>query len=837
MTRWLAFLALAGLAACGRKASTITVGFAQPSAVVAFRGFTPDHPELRPYFAVANAARTDLTLIDASDDTPVLAPVIVRSLAVPVPDPRPTLLAASSLFEAEAKPDLLVVASSGTPALQLVETWVASARVVDEADLGALAPGAAILALAAVPVPDGPTPPAGNTPGRVRVVVALSGARLAVVEYARASDGGIVRGEVSLVSLAALAGAPFDAVSLAVNPHDPLHLYAASPDPIAGVEGVAEITMAGAPGAWSIRGIPARAPTRFVAAARLRERLADWDPQVPGLPYDDRYEIGPQSVDRVYAVLDPARCGPDHRIGCGIAVLDPASGLVPDYAGLMPYLAPIALPQRALGLAVSEPPAVLAPDDAIYSGGYMKIAPGTGPRATTAVAAIPSGDGRVYFADLARYGVPNEQSILRTNTRTRVENGLALGVAVQGEDLPRILGIWEASSGVEWTLAFSGTGIASGVRVTPGFTLSDNWRVSFQAPLPGLDARRAQSGATADARTWIALQVPASAPGDPFTQVARVYDPTFGVRAGDLVEILAPAVAGCPADGNVEARIGELLPPTDAYPGGALALAALDDPRPTQNADGSVGPWRDWPACVAALGAGQSGFFAAVRAGGLVAVGAVTGYAGRPEVVRSTELATSSEFALQYEDEDLLEAQCPLLPWPADWKTAPPEFGTCDAACRLACERLVLARRSRRIYHVSDQCTAAESDASCRETWPSSLYPFPRANGPVVAFRLGYRGSQAEGDLFPAENQALWSDLRLMQVSFSTRSGLSPSFRIPTTSSSSTASVLPLGVSTFDRSVIQGKEGERYRFLVPYPNDFVLDFSPSEPVNISKVIR
>ena len=256
-----------------------------------------------------------------------------------------------------------------------------------------------------------------------------------------------------------------------------------------------------------------------------------------------------------------------------------------------------------------------------------------------------------------------------------------------------------------------------------------------------------------------------------------------------------------------------------------------------QNADGSVGPWRDWPACVAALGTGQSGFFAAVRAGGLVAVGAVTGYAGRPEVVRSSELATSSEFALQYEDEDLLEAQCPLLPWPADWKTAPPEFGTCDAACRLACERLVLARRSRRIYHVSDQCTAAESDASCRETWPSSLYPFPRANGPVVAFRLGYRGSQAEGDLFPAENQALWSDLRLMQVSFSTRSGLSPSFRIPTTSSSSTASVLPLGVSTFDRSVIKGKEGERYRFLVPYANDFVLDFSPSEPVNTSKVIR
>jgi hypothetical protein len=856
--RRLAFLALAGLAACGDSTSTITVGFAQPSAVAAFRGFTPDQPGLRPYLAVANAARADLTLIDAEDDSPVLAPVIVRSLAVPVPDPRPTLLAASPLFDgtgAEAKADLLVVASSGTAALHLVETWVASAQVVDEADLGALAPGAVILALGAVPVPDGATPP-GNTAGRVRVVAALSGARLAVVEYARASDGvGIVRGEMSLISLAALAGAPFDAVSLAVNPHDPLHLYAASPDPIAGVEGVAELTMAGAPAAWTVRAIPARAPTRFVAAARLRERLSDWPPQVPNTPYDDRYEIANQIVDRVYAVLDPARCGPNHRIGCGIAVLDPASGLVPDYAGLMPYLAPIALPQLALGLAVAEPPAVLpAGDVALYSPdaddppgdrGYMKIAPGTGPRATTAVAAIPSGDGRVYIADLSRYGVPNEQSILRTSTRTRVDSGLSLGVGVEGEELTRALGIWDQSSGVEWTLVFDAAGIANGVSVTPGFTVTDSWRVSFQAPLPGLEARRAQSGATADARTWIALQVPASAPGGQITQVARVYDPTFGVRAGDLVEISAPAVAGCPTDGSVEARIAELLPPTDEYPGGALALTPLDDPRPMQNDDGSVGPWRDWPACVAALRAGHSGFQARVLAGGMVAVGTATGYAGRPEVVRSAEVATSSAFALLYEDEDSLEAQCPLLPWPADWKIAPPEFATCDAACRLACERLVLARRSRRIYHVSDQCrlvnpAAPDDDEECRETWGAEgdpRYPFPRANGPVLAFRLGYRGSQAEGDVFPAEDQALWAQLRVMQVTFATRSGLAPTFRIPTTSSSSTASALPFGASTFDRSAIPGKEGEGIRFLVPYANDFVLDFSASEPVNVSKVIR
>jgi hypothetical protein len=227
----------------------------------------------------------------------------------------------------------------------------------------------------------------------------------------------------------------------------------------------------------------------------------------------------------------------------------------------------------------------------------------------------------------------------------------------------------------------------------------------------------------------------------------------------------------------------------------------------------------------------------------MLAVGAATGYAGRPDVVRAADLAASSEFALQYEDEDALGAQCPLLPWPADWKTAPPEFAACDAACRLACERLVLARRSRRIYHVSDQCSTSPDDATCRETWSgvdadgNALYPFPRANGPVFAFRLGYRGSQAEGDQLPADDRTLWADLRLMQVSFTTRNGLAPSYRIPTTSSSTTASVLPLGVSTFDRSTIAGKEGEGYRFLVPYANEFVLDFSAAEPVNVSKVIR
>ncbi|WP_242345152.1 hypothetical protein [Anaeromyxobacter terrae] len=848
--RRLAFLALAALAACGKTTTPIGVGLAEPSAVVAFNGFTPKNPGLHPYFAIANAARSDLTLVDAVDDTPVLAPVIVRSLAVPVPDPRPALLAASSLWDgaAGAKADLLVVASAAAPALQLVETWNASARIVDEADLGALAPGGTIQALAAIPVLDAAVPPA-QTPGRVRVVAALTGARLAVVEYSRAPDGvGIVRGDVSIRALEA-GGVPFDVVSLAVNPHDPLHLYGASPDPIGGVEGVAELTVAGAPADWTIRALDARAPTRFVAAARLRERSDTWPPPLPGATYDDRTEFRLDVVDRVYALLDPARCGPDHRIGCGIAVLDPASGtILPDYAGLMPYLAPISLPQLAFGLAASEPPAVPPPgEEATYAGGFMKIAPGTGTRLTTAVAAIPSGDGRVYYADLGRFSVPNNQSILRGSTRTRAETGVTIGVAPAGETLPRILGLWSQPEGeTAFTLAFDVPLLLRGVRVTPGFTATELWRVLFQASLPGVDAHRGQSGRTADARTWVAMQVPASAPGGAtLTQVVRVYDPTFAIHPGDLVEMSAPDVAGCPTDSNVEARIAAILPPEDAYPGGALALEPLDDPRPKVNTDGSVGPWRDWPACVQALGAGQTGFHLAVRAGGLVAIGAATGYAGRPEVVAEADVGTAPEFALQYEDEDALAAQCPLLPWPADFRSAPAEFRTCDAACRLVCERLVLARKARRIYHVSDQCrplnpVSALDDKDCRDAWGlpgNATYPFPRANGPVVAFRVGYRGVTADAGQFPGDVQALWADLRGMEIDFSTQSGITPSSRFPTTSSNSTAHILPLGISTFDRSVIAGKEAEGYRFLVPYTNDFVLDFSPAETVNIAKVIR
>lgn len=855
MKRRLAFLALAALAACGKSSTSIGVGLSGPSSVVAYNGFTPKNAGLHPYFAIANAARSDLTLVDAVDDAPVLAPVIVRSLAVPVPDPRPTLLAASSLWDGTgdaAKADLLVVASAAVPALQLVETWNASARIVDEADLAALAPGAAIVALAAIPVPDGASPP-GRTPGRVRVVAALTGARLAIVEYSRAADGpGIVRGEASVRSLDA-GGAPFDVVSLAMNPHDPLHLYAASPDPIGAVEGVAEITVAGAPADWTIRALDARAPTRFVAAARLQERLTEWPSAIYGAFYDDTSEFQATAVDRVYAVVDPTRCGPNHRIGCGIAVIDPATGgIVPDYAGLMPYLAPITLPEFPLGLAVAEPPATPPPgEEALFPSGFMKIAPGTGRRATTAVAAIPSANGRIYYADLGRYAVPNDLSIIRAKTKTRVTTGLALGATVEGEDHPRIFGVWFLD-GETWKLGYDTTEIQKGVHVTPGFTGSETWVVSFQGLLPGLEAHRGQTGATAGGGTWVAMQVPVTGSGaTPFTEVVRVYDPTFAVRVGDLAEIYAPAVAGCPSDAAIEARVTELLPPADAYPGGALALEPLDDPRPKVNTDGSVGPWRDWPACLQALRAGAVGVQARVRASGLMLTGTASGYAGRPELVPAADVATTPDFALQYEDEDALAAQCPLLPWPADWRTPPAGFSTCDAACRLVCERLVLARKARRIYHVSDQCHGTEAapgdDLECYQAWPAALYPFPRANGPVISFKVGYHGSVAEGEVFPADDHTLWSQLRLLQTSAVTVSGIAPSSRGPT-SPTSTAAVLPLAVSSFDRSAIAGEAGlsadtrkrlltEGYRFLVPYANDFVLDFSPSEPVNTIKVIR
>lgn len=106
-------LALAVLAACGSSTPAANIRFQQPSAVAVFNGITVKNPGVvHPYAAVANAGRSDVTIVDAIDGRPVVAPVVLRSLAVPTVETRPSILLSASLGDdpdaSTHRPDLLV---------------------------------------------------------------------------------------------------------------------------------------------------------------------------------------------------------------------------------------------------------------------------------------------------------------------------------------------------------------------------------------------------------------------------------------------------------------------------------------------------------------------------------------------------------------------------------------------------------------------------------------------------------------------------------------------------------------------------------------------------------
>lgn len=818
--------ALAVAAGCDASSST-ELHLDQPSAVALFQGVA-EAEGLHPYLAIASTGDDALVLLDAVDDAPVLSPVAVWPLSIAVA-PRPIRLAAGSLGDGGA--DLLVAISSGATDLQLVDTWSgAPALAAGQAvELAALAPGGAIVDAIAAPVPVWTGAAWAADAGRVRVVAALSGSRLAVVEYARAADGGIVAGATAVQDVG------FQPVALAVNPADPRRVYAATADVLAddagaAVQGVAELDATLDAGAWTVRGLDARAPTRLVAAWTLRERL-------PGSAADGADAFEAAAVDRVYAVLDPAGCGPEGRIGCGLAVLDPAAGgLVADPAGFMPYLAPLPLPAQAVALAISGPPALppsSSADDALYADPFMKIVPGsTGARATTAVAAIPCGDGNVYWVDLARWELPNESSPLRSSSArtavTAAEATLADGSAQR-------LGLWTTAGSGAPTLAVSEDAIIEAVQVTPGFTSSEDWTLEWQGILPGLEARAAETGATPDGAPWIALQ--RTGADGAVSALARVHDPRLGVHLDDVVVLNGSTLSGCAAE--VEGRVTALLAPDAARPGGALALGpppCAPDPAGTGAEDCSA---RDlYLACAPALAAGASGLATTIRAGGLLVTGSETGYAGRAGL---DETGEGAAFALEYkagsapaaDDEDALDAACPLLPWP--WPDPFPGGAAavaCDAACRATCERLVLARKARRLHHLSETC-ATGGDASdtrdCLEAFPEDRYPFPRANGPVIAFRAGVKRSAAR----PAE-----ATPRGLALTLTTLSGLAPAARSdPSASSSdSVSATAPMGAAAFDRSGWSGHQADGYRFFVPYLDGHLVDFSPSESASETVVL-
>jgi hypothetical protein len=503
-----ALAAALALAACGDdEAESPGLLLNEPSAVAVFHGLTPKHAGVHPYLAIANAGGNDVTIVDAVDDSIVLAPVPLRPLVYPVPG-RPMLLASARLGDdpapppASPLPDLLVAVAAGDSRLQVIRTWDSSGAIE-----GAVELGGDVLALTAVPAPS----------GFARIAAALSGERLAVVTFDRLSGQEIdVAG--ATVAVVDLGVQP---VAVAAMPDDPTTggveatVYAAT------AAGVVPVDVSGAPSVGTT--LDAGGPTRLVAAARLAERGAD-----PAA--DPATWTTTSPVERVYAILDESGCGPAAAIECDLVALDPGTGgRAPGFAtGETAGRAPIPIPGAAVELAASGPPAFLpstAQDDQIYAPPFMRIWPGTGPKRTTGVAAVASTDGTIYFVDLGRWELGSDALGPPTATVTPADPGLA-------------------------------------VTVTPGFTPTVRWTVTWQGELPGLAARRAEV-----VGTRIGLQVTVGAEHREVVQVAET-----DVLPGDIVVVQDPAGVGACA--SFDAEVASTVAPEAGFPGGALEVAA-----------------------------------------------------------------------------------------------------------------------------------------------------------------------------------------------------------------------------------------------------------------------
>jgi hypothetical protein len=560
LARLSALALAAALAACGSTTATPPgLLLNAPSAVAVFRGVTskhgqdpsnPVHP-YHPYLAIANAGGNDLSIVDAVDDSIVLAPVPLRGLVYPVGG-GPMLLASGDL--GDRKPDLLVVVSSGDSRLQIVRTWATDGAVEGTVDLGS---GADVLALAALPFdPD--------ALGTVRIAAALADDRIAVVTFRRAATGDGTAIDVTGATVESMA-LGFQPVALAATPDDPTmpglqtRVWAATSDDLGGgMHGVAGFDVAGPP-PWPVQLLDARAPTRLVAAARLAERVA-------GGSLDPATWSTTAPIERVYAVIESG-CGLYGPIDCGLVALD-AGGLAADLSTApneADYRAPIPLGSRAHGLAAAQPPfAPPSAADPIYAGTFLRLATDLGPQRTTAVAAVAGADGGLSFVDLGRWELPSQQLV-----------AAKLAVTVTAGRAPAEAGAAQVD---QWLVLrdpdnlgtvshLDPAALSSAVMLTPGFTPTAHWTVTHEGVLPGLAARRADRGDVGGA-PWVALQ---NRDGSTITAPVRLYDPTLGVQTGDTVVIDAAGLGTCT---RFEADVAELLQPLDGtYPGGAVRLA------------------------------------------------------------------------------------------------------------------------------------------------------------------------------------------------------------------------------------------------------------------------
>lgn len=814
---WL--LAVLAMAGCAKSTAKPPAKMLGPQGVAVYRGFGADQPGvLRPLVAVANTRGDDLRIIDAVTDKVLVGPTLVAALAVPT-EPRPSLIAAGSLGDRDPagtsvlKSDLLVVAPRGQvqrppPAapgtlgavIQLVVTWDDKTRIQATVDLGDLLPDATLTGLMVAPVMEQDTALAWQRkPNQAQVWATTTDGNLVSILARR--DPADATNAIALDSPVVQA-LGFAGLDLALS-KDATRIYVATLDPIpdpGGVLGVAELDNTAAPGNLPVRPISARLGTLQVAAT-------DVAPFVNNTGDPELDEFGP-AVPRVYAVLDPRGCGRDRSTPCGIAVIDPAAGtLAADPAGELPFQLPIEVSGEVADFAVSGPP------ENSSLPGYLKFDPGSGLRWTQSFAGVATSSGRIYLVDLSHFAVGNAVSPLLGSSATRVASSASF-IASQGS---AAIGIWYEPIGQPAVLEFDALA-ALGIAVTPGYTRSEAFTLTYQGKLPGLSSRRAVARVASGAPSWVAIQEATGLTGpgtSPWRSVARLYDPRLAVAVGDLVEVEGFPSGSCP-EGRFELVVTALLPPDPAlYPGGAVAVTEAQVQPPGAN-----------PSCLP-QGA-DSPVTVTFLAQGMVLAGAASGYSGRPDIVTSPEDAP--RFELKYEDEQALS--CPIMADdPMDWPPAPADVAACQAdvaTCRSTCERLVLARRSRRGFYMTDGCPEnTSSGATCTNLWVKTYrLAFPMPQGPVVAFKAGITPPDLAG---PLE--------RGSYLIFTTAAGFVPGSRGPTLGAAGSGTSPPHGVVIFDRSAATGVANDALHGYAAYSGDLVLDFAPWSNVAPATTIR
>ena len=847
--------------------------FNGPTSVAALAGYTSRYPGEQIYLAIASSRGDELRIIYPLSDTAVVGPNQTFPLSVPTGS-HPFLLASTSLNDQDPdktpkgsdqivpRPDLLVVSTEGSLVLHVVQTWNTDGEIVVDpnlqVDLADIAPGAQILAMAAMPVPDDSATAKSETRilpryqgGKAWLLVALSGHRIALVEFQRnqdasgnAIDNSVTRpldaasvpekpvfkkpvllfgpGSPSGIDLGVdvngfglLAPPPRPATSAlrdstdphiqaALTPEAPQYrqIYLSTSDSVpAGIFGPASSRSDGRFGlvrieapatgvvtdAWTASYLDAGGPTVAVAVANVRE---DARPQVP--PDDANVYLSP--VYRAYAVLDTVGCGSDRVMPCGVATVDTVTGTLATDPGVaqtvlgpsqtvpvptQDFRVPMKIPGVPLQVVVSGPPLGLGglgsdgkplvgdqvrSDKAKENGDPTKsvtellLAPSTGQLWTTAVGAVPSTDGRVYILDLARFGTPDDVSLLSDGNATRVtaarfssnvSNAVALGLRTDS---------WMVSSPVAGTeYSVNSTAMPEYIQLTPGYTNSDSWAVVWQGKLPGLDTRRATVDALGG-QLIVALQERAL--DGTLVLGPDVNDGALGIHVGDIV-VVSPDVVQTDC-ALAEGIVDSVLPPSSTYPRGALGL---------------VGTPSGLTACPPEFTATVD-----VRTGGLVLIGASTGYAGRPEL--------GTGFSLQWQDE------APLV-------------SACDSGDRTGCERLSLARKARRKYYPTYAICPADNP-NCRFAyWPQLVDPI--TTGPALAFTVGLIG----GDVSGVERDSA--------ILFSTQSGIQPLRREPVDTSVPT-SVIPLDVSSLPPP--GGQQDRGVAFYSTFFGGTLFEFTP-----------